>query len=238
MRTRTVPRATSIAVLVALGMLLALAIPTAAAPTTLTATLEGETEVSATCAPPTVCGDADGTGTATVTVDPAAGTLCYVINVSGIEPATAAHIHEAPPGSPGPVQVTLTTPDASGASNDCATPDDYNAAQVPDVNAFLTDLAAYPQNYYVNVHNTPYPDGALRGQLAAAPAPTASPTAAPTASPTATAAASASPAATALPNAAIAPIGSPWAPAVILVAAALALAGGTGMLLTMRRRTR
>jgi hypothetical protein len=27
------------------------------------------------------------------------------------------------------------------------------------------DIAANPWEYYVNVHNVPYPDGAIRGQL-------------------------------------------------------------------------
>ena len=49
-------------------------------------TLQGENEV------PTV-GDRNGTGRATIRINPRKGELCYQLRVSGIEPATAAHIH-------------------------------------------------------------------------------------------------------------------------------------------------
>ena len=55
----------------------------------LTTTLTGEQEVP-------VLGDLDGIGFATVTVNPGQGLVCYELSVSGIETATAAHIHEAP----------------------------------------------------------------------------------------------------------------------------------------------
>ena len=59
-----------------------------------TTTLSGAEEVPAP-------GDADGTGLATITVNPGLGKICYWLEVSGIAPATAAHIHRAPTGVAG-----------------------------------------------------------------------------------------------------------------------------------------
>jgi len=160
------PRPRSLALplslLMTIGLLLGVVTPVAAAPTALTAVLTGAAETAPG-------GDPDGTGTATVTVDPAAGTLCYTINVVDVAAATGAHIHEAPSGVAGPIQVSLTLPDNSGNAADCAdNPADYNAAELPNaaaISAFLADLAANPQKYYVNVHTAPFPAGAVRGQL-------------------------------------------------------------------------
>lgn len=99
-------------------------------------------------------GDPDGSGTATVRVSHGRGEVCYVIEVSGIAPATAAHIHVAPAGVAGPVVVPLTAP-TSGSSSGCVSVSRELAK------AIMRD----PENYYVNVHNSEYPAGALRGQL-------------------------------------------------------------------------
>jgi hypothetical protein len=43
--------------------------------------------------------------------------------------------------------------------------------------ALLDDIAANPQNYYINLHSTPtYPGGAIRGQLQLAPGDVTPPT--------------------------------------------------------------
>jgi len=98
-------------------------------------------------------GDPDGSGVARVTVDTATGRICYVIRVANIAPATAAHIHEAPPGQAGPVRQGLIAP-TRGRSAGCVT--NYQLAG---------EIAADPGDYYVNVHNPMYPGGAVRGQL-------------------------------------------------------------------------
>ena len=99
-------------------------------------------------------GDPDGTGTARVTVNAGQGLVCYELRVANILPATAAHIHEAPAGTAGPVRVTLTAPSA-GMSSGC----------VPVDRELAKELAADPSDYYVNVHNGQFPAGAVRGQL-------------------------------------------------------------------------
>jgi hypothetical protein len=109
-------------------------------------------------------GDADGAGVAQVNLTKA-GAVCFAIAVDGITlPATAAHIHVAPVGVPGPIVVTLAPPQpfgsgVAGASAGCVT-------DVP--NAVLGAISSQPDQYYVNVHNADFPAGAVRGQLAPA----------------------------------------------------------------------
>ncbi len=112
-----------------------------------TTTLEGANEVP-------VAGDPDGTGSATVRINPGQGELCYELSVSGIAPATAAHLHEAPAGSAGPVIVNFQAP-TGGSSNGC----------VSIGRALALEIIKAPSDYYVNVHNAQFPGGALRGQL-------------------------------------------------------------------------
>ena len=153
-----------LALLMSLGMLVAVVTPVAAAPTTLNAVLSGLAEVSV--------GDPDGVGTATVTADPEAGTLCYSVTATNIDlPVTAAHIHEGAAGTApaGNVRVTFTaaTADADGTFAACAAnPADFTLAGGQTVQQFLTALVTNPTNYYVNVHNGTFAAGAVRGQLA------------------------------------------------------------------------
>ena len=115
-----------------------------------TTTLTGAAEVPGP-------GDPDGSGTASLTLNPGLGEVCWDIDVSGVAlPATAAHIHSAPAGQPGPVVVPLSAPDATGHSSGCA----------EDVSReLILAILQNPEQYYVNVHTTEYPAGALRGQL-------------------------------------------------------------------------
>jgi hypothetical protein len=111
-------------------------------------TLSGAEEV-----PPA---DLDGTGFAAISLNVGQGTVCWQLSVSGIAlPATAAHIHFAPVGVPGSVVVPLSAPDASGTSSGCRSADP----------ALIQAIIDHPERYYVNVHNTDFPGGAVRGQL-------------------------------------------------------------------------
>jgi hypothetical protein len=132
----------------ALVMTLALA-PTAQAVTRITVTLTGAAERPDP-------GDPDGTGTASFTFNRGLGEVCFDIEVTGITlPAIAAHIHIAPVTDPGPVVVPITAPDASGTSSGCVDAD----------KALVKAITKDPSAYYVNVHTTDFPAGALRAQL-------------------------------------------------------------------------
>ena len=116
--------------------------------------LTGEAEVNAAGDPNQ--GDLDGTGSAKITVNPGQGEVCHELSVEDITlPAIGAHIHEGVAGENGPVVVPLVPPDANGVSSGCAQVSRELAL------AIIQD----PENYYVNVHTTDFPDGALRGQL-------------------------------------------------------------------------
>jgi len=115
----------------------------AADPVSLKATLAGSADT-----------DADGKGAATVTVDTMKNEVCYKLSVSGIDPATMAHIHKGAAGASGPVVVPFDAP-TSGSSEGCK----------PVTAEVSAAIAASPGDYYVNVHNAAFPKGAIRGQL-------------------------------------------------------------------------
>jgi hypothetical protein len=101
-------------------------------------------------------GDEDGNGAAGIKINLDTSTVCWALRVEDITlPASAAHIHEAPKGVAGDIVVTLSPPDAAGHARGCTTAD----------SALLADIAENPGQYYVNVHNSDFPGGAIRGQL-------------------------------------------------------------------------
>ena len=154
------------ALLTSLTLIVAFAGGAAAAETRLSTQLTG----GATEVPP---GDPDGSGSATITIDPQAGTLCYEITVQNIQPATASHIHVAPPGEAGPVVVPLDVDGFEGSTEGCIEP-------MEDAQA-LQDIVDDPAAHYVNIHTADFPGGAVRGQLGQAPAPNTATTPAPAA---------------------------------------------------------
>jgi len=101
-------------------------------------------------------GDPDGSGTAWLSLNSGLGEVCFALSVEDIAlPATGAHIHRAAAGSPGPVVVPLIAPDASGQSSGCVSADA----------ALVKEIRKTPSGFYVNVHSTEFPAGAVRAQL-------------------------------------------------------------------------
>ncbi len=105
----------------------------------------------------TFTGDPDGVGTALLTMNVGQRIICWSLTASNIAlPATASHIHRAPPGLAGPIVLPLSPPGASGSSSGCAEDVDRD---------LIVGVFSDPAAYYVNVHTTEHPPGAIRGQL-------------------------------------------------------------------------
>jgi hypothetical protein len=140
----------TVAALTALALLSVAAAPATANGRPLKAEMVGANEVPGP-------GDPDGTGTVRLRLNQGRHRICYKIEVADITlPATAAHIHPGEAGVAAPPVVTLGTPDASGIAEGCAT----GVAR-----SLIKDIRKHPAEYYVNVHTTDFPDGAVRGQL-------------------------------------------------------------------------
>jgi 5'-nucleotidase len=102
-------------------------------------------------------GDPDGTGSATIRLNAGLRQVCWDLTAADITlPASAAHIHRGAVGVAGPVVVTLSPPGAGGSSSGCAT-----GVQ----RSLINEIIDFPERFYVNVHTSDYPAGAIRGQL-------------------------------------------------------------------------
>lgn len=100
---------------------------------------------------------AEGEGTAFVIVNPNAGRICYALELSGVTPPGAAHIHEGAAEEAGDPIVDFDI--ANRGLGGCVTQVDP---------ALARRIANEPENFYLNVHNEDFPQGALRGQLSLA----------------------------------------------------------------------
>lgn len=101
--------------------------------------------------------DPDGSGAATIRLRAGQGRVCFILTARDITlPATGAHIHRGTVEESGPVIVPLATPNAQGSSRGC----------VAASRTLVAQLLRNRAGFYVNVHSTDFPNGAIRGQLA------------------------------------------------------------------------
>jgi CHRD domain len=128
-----------------------LALPASAANTALEARMNGDKEVPGP-------GDPNGRGVAALTVNPERNRVCFEITFRRIEDPFVGHIHKGRRGVANPPKVDLFE-DAQGADSPI---EDCKRNQPTRL---LRKIKNHPSRWYVNLHNTEFPDGAIRGQL-------------------------------------------------------------------------
>ena len=137
--------------LAAVATLAGLAITADAAVTRLTANMTGAKEVPGP-------GDPNGSGTAKIRLNPAKRKVCFDISVQKIAAPKAGHIHRGGPTVDGPIKVMLF--ESQGGTGPM-----IEGCERPVKRKLIRRIKRHPRKFYVNIHNTPYPDGAVRGQL-------------------------------------------------------------------------
>jgi hypothetical protein len=111
-------------------------------------------------------GDPDGTATGTLTLDNVAGSATINITVANLDLSfTGNHVHQAPPTTTGAIVLDFGDPDNYRVGN-------LISGTVTGLSiATINSVFANPSNFYYNIHNTPFPGGAARDQLAGVPEP-------------------------------------------------------------------
>jgi Cu/Zn superoxide dismutase len=101
--------------------------------------------------------DPVGTGTATIRLRRGQGQVCYQVQAQNITlPSAGMHIHRGGDDANGPIVVQMRAPGSSGSVSGCS-----NASR-----ALVAQILANRAGFYLNVHTTDFPGGAIRGQLA------------------------------------------------------------------------
>jgi hypothetical protein len=117
----------------------------------------GGRPISTTLAP--VASNTVGGGTFVARSNIGQGRICWSLTVTGLNPAdvTGAHIHylNGPLATDIAVPLTLPTP-FTGSATGCDTA----------LRALVKSILMHPENFYVNVHTTLFPGGAISGTLA------------------------------------------------------------------------
>lgn len=104
-------------------------------------------------------GDPDATGDAALTLNQGMSTVCFDLSWADIDgTVVAGHIHVGASDVAGPVVVGLF----SGALDGTDTVSGCITGVDP---ALVKNIRKNPADYYVNVHSSVFPAGAVRGQL-------------------------------------------------------------------------
>jgi CHRD domain len=122
--------------------------------TLLGAKLKGSAEVPGP-------GDPDGKGGIQLSLKVKKKKVCFTLEYRKLDGGAAAgHIHKGKKGVAGPIKVELFEVDPPLDEEGS-----FEACQKNVKRKLIRKIKRRPENYYVNVHTPPYPDGAIRGQL-------------------------------------------------------------------------
>ena len=141
----------SIALVVAVGLVGALVVPTIvpAAKVQLEANLKGKNEVPGP-------GDPDGSGRTEVKLRQSKGKICSVTTHSNIEPPKGGGIYVGTKGKAEGLFIKLfKNPEDPQRPGGC----------VDAPKKKIAALAANPNHYHISIQTPDYPNGAIRGQL-------------------------------------------------------------------------
>ena len=136
--------------------------------TVLIAEMDGREEVGEDLGQ-RLSGDPDGKGIGYVFgIDGDDTTLCYSLLVQDIQlvavgEGLAAHIHEGRRDTNGPVVAALAGPEGGNAS-DCLTEGETGKFPTGE-SGIVQRILNNPAEFYINIHNPEFPDGAIRGNL-------------------------------------------------------------------------
>jgi hypothetical protein len=128
-------------------------------------------------------GDSRGAGHVAMALDPDKDVVCLRANWQGLEgEVTAIHIHKGPKGQNGPHHVEILNDESlAGGWNRVEFCVKVNGGEVHAHDAHAHDahgeghqggsdpieeMLGDPHRFYLNIHTTAFPKGALRGQLA------------------------------------------------------------------------
>ena len=114
--------------------------------------------------------DDDGSGIATVFIAVEQGEVCFNVGFNKITTGNRAHIHAAPAGVNGSIVVAFFDLQTAASQRDPRLDELEKTESLDDCvtglsSTLLADIVANPENYYVNVHNSRFPGGAVRAQL-------------------------------------------------------------------------
>jgi CHRD domain len=112
-------------------------------------------------------GDPDAKGTASFLVADEQ-TLCYGFAIRGADQPAAVHIHKGVAGENGDIVIPFDNPPKDAAGQPAGDPGASSGCKVLEQQSerdALRRILTKPKRYYVNIHTSSFPDGAVRGQL-------------------------------------------------------------------------